>query len=140
MPDNALGQHRAQASVPGAGRRHDQCFGEIAALHHLLFELSVWPHVRSHDHRHETRLPSLFDEPRYLDTGQAKAVGRLLVGQPELKMKSGYALPAGLERSLKLIVVRTTGRVLPFCRYEPSCLRHPLHPSRTVPLLPVGAR
>ena len=90
MPDDSLGQHRAQAPVPGSGGRHDQCFGEIEALHHLLFELGVRPHVGRHDHRHETGLPSLFDEPRHLDTGQAKAVRRLLVGQPELKMQSGY--------------------------------------------------
>ena len=75
---------------PARDRRHDQCFGEIEALHHLLFELGVRARVRRHDHRHETGLPSLFDEPRYLDTGQAKAVRRLLVGQPELKMQSGY--------------------------------------------------
>ena len=91
MPDDALGQHRAQAPVPGVGGRHDQYLGEAEAPHHLLFELGVRPDVRRHDHRHEAGLPGLLDEPRHLDTRQPEAVRRLLVGQPELEMQPGYA-------------------------------------------------
>ena len=109
--------------VPGVGGRHDQYFGEIEALHHLLFELGVRPHVRRHDHRNEAGLPGLFDEPRYLDTRQARGCSPSLGGSARTQNAAGLRVPGGLEGSPNCLVVRTADRVRPFCRHEPRCVR-----------------